>query len=73
MLEVAEIVGEAAGNTLDFVQIPIEEVYKMSEDYALMLEWFERVGYNVNIEGISRESGITPTTLVAWAQEIDWS
>jgi hypothetical protein len=32
-----------------------------------MLEWFERVGYNVDIPGLERELGIRPTTLEAWA------
>ena len=33
------------------------EVRKNSEDFALMLEWFERVGYDVDIAALARESG----------------
>ena len=34
---------------------------------ALMLEWFVRVGYEADIEGLEREFGIKPTKLVEWA------
>ncbi len=32
-----------------------------------MLEWFDRVGYDADIEGLERECGIKPTKLVEWA------
>jgi hypothetical protein len=34
---------------------------------ALMLEWFERVGYRANIAGLEREFGRTLTKLPDWA------
>jgi uncharacterized protein YbjT (DUF2867 family) len=68
MPETAEILGRAFGRTINYVRIPIEDVRKNSEDFALMLEWFDRVGYDADIEGISREFGITPTRLEEWAR-----
>ena len=53
------------------MQIPIAEVRKNSEDFALMLEWFERVGYDVDIPALEREFGIRPTTLVEWAAKAE--
>ncbi len=67
--EAAAILGQALGRTIEFVQVPIEEVRKNSEDTALMLEWFDRVGYNADIPALAREFGIPPTTLAAWAAE----
>ena len=32
-----------------------------------MLEWFERVGYDADIEGLQKEFDIAPTTLKDWA------
>ena len=72
MPETAAILGRAIGGPLAFVQVPIQEVRKFSEDYALMLEWFDRVGYDVNIAEQSRESGIRPTTLEDWASTVPW-
>ena len=52
--------------------MPIEEVRKASADYGAMLEWFDRVGYDVDVAKLSRESGIHPTTLAEWAATVDW-
>jgi uncharacterized protein YbjT (DUF2867 family) len=67
MPEAAAALSRGLGRTITFVQIPMSEVRKNSEDFALMLEWFERVGYDVDIAALARESGIRPTTLVEWA------
>ena len=44
-----------------------------SADYALMLEWFDRAGYDVHIRSRSRECGIPPTKLASWAAAKRWS
>lgn len=52
------------------MQIPLDEVRKNSEDFALMLDWFERVGYSAGIAVNASRYGIKPTTLEAWAQTL---
>jgi len=37
-----------------------------------MLEWFDRVGYDVHIRSRSREFGIRPTSLAEWAAKATW-
>jgi uncharacterized protein YbjT (DUF2867 family) len=73
MPDAARIIGEAAGKKLEFVQVPIEEIRKASMDYALMLEWFDHVGYNADIPATSRESGVAPTAFPEWADRAAWS
>jgi uncharacterized protein YbjT (DUF2867 family) len=73
MPETARIISQAAGRPVEFTKVPIEEVKKASEDYGTMLEWFDRVGYDADIPGNSRESGIRPTTLAEWAPRQNWS
>lgn len=63
----ARALRKGLGRAIEFVQIPIAEVRKNSEDLALMLEWFDRVGYDVDIPALQREFGIAPTTLAEWA------
>jgi len=63
----AATLSKALGRPVEFVRIPIGEVRKNSEDFALMLEWFERVGYNADIAALEREFGFRPLTLEAWA------
>jgi hypothetical protein len=72
MPEVAGIIGTAADREIEFVPVPIEEARKSSEDAAIMFEWFEAVGYNVDIQALPKRTGIRPITLVEWASGIEW-
>jgi len=68
MPEAAEILTESLGRPIRFAQTPIEQVRQYSEDMALMLEWFERVGYSADIAGLEREFGRPLTKLPDWAR-----
>ena len=68
MPEAAEILAEALRRPIAYAQTPIEQVRQYSEDMALMLEWFERVGYNAEISGLEREFGRPLTKLPEWAR-----
>jgi hypothetical protein len=70
MPETAEVLGSALGRTISYVQIPLADVRKNSEDFALMLDWFDRVGYDADIAGTAREFGIRPTRLEQWAASL---
>lgn len=70
--EAAKVLSRAVGHEVRFVQIPIEEVRKFSEDYAIMLEWFDRVGYSADIAARSTESGIRPTRFGDWTTTVSW-
>ena len=68
MPETAAILTEALGRPIAFAQTPIEPVRQYSEDTALMLEWFDRVGYSADIAGLEREFGRSLTKLPDWAR-----
>jgi uncharacterized protein YbjT (DUF2867 family) len=67
MPEAAATLSASMGRTISYVQIPMSEVRKNSEDFALMLEWFESTGYSADIAGNAKTYGIAPTTFAAWA------
>ncbi len=67
MPETAEILGKALKRAASFVPVPIAEVRKASLDYALMLEWFDRVGYEADPAALAKTYGIRPKTLAEWA------
>lgn len=69
MPEAAATLARGLGRPLTYLQIPISEIRKNSEDFALMLEWFERVGYDADITALEREFNVKMTTLDAWAQK----
>jgi len=70
MPEAAEILTEALSRPIAFTQTPIEQVRQYSKETALMLEWFERVGYSADIAGLEREFGRALTKLPDWARRV---
>lgn len=73
MPEVAGILSEVTGHRVTFQRVPIAEVRKGSDDFATMLEWFDAVGYDADIEGNAKEFRIPPITFEAWARKVNWS
>jgi uncharacterized protein YbjT (DUF2867 family) len=68
MPEAAEMLTKALGRPIAFAQTPIEQVRQYSKEMALMLEWFENVGYSVDIAGLEREFGRSLTKLPEWVR-----
>ncbi len=68
MPEAADILTESLGRPIAFAQTPIEPVRQYSKEMALMLEWFERVGYSADVAGLEREFGRALTKLPDWAR-----
>jgi len=69
----AAVLSRALGHDVKFVPGDIEQVRKFSEDWALMLEWFDATGYDADIAKNAQETGIKPTTLAEWSKSVDWS
>lgn len=68
MPEAARVLGEGLGRKVEFERQPIEPVRAFSEDFAIMLEWFDRVGYNADIAGLEREFAIELMRFRPWVE-----
>jgi uncharacterized protein YbjT (DUF2867 family) len=68
----AKTISAASGKKVVFTPPPIEAVRQSSMEFAIMLEWFDRVGYDADIQGMARETGIQPTRFDAWANKVSW-
>lgn len=66
MVEAAEGLSTILGKKVTFEPIPNEAVRKNSEDFAIMLDWFERVGYSADIASLEKTWGIRPLTFAEW-------
>jgi len=66
MAQAAAALGRSLGRNIRFVEYPIAAAREQSEDMALMLEWFERVGYGANLAALDDEFG-TMTRFEDWA------
>ena len=71
--EAAAILSEVTGRPITFYSVPIEEVRKGSAEFAAMLEWFDAVGYDADIDATSKEFGVRPTRFREWAAAQRWS
>lgn len=65
----AALMGEVLGKKIEFVPLPLDAIRQNSEDFALMLDWFDRVGYDADIAGNERKYGIKPTKLADWLRK----
>jgi uncharacterized protein YbjT (DUF2867 family) len=71
---VANAIGEASGRDIGYVEVPLDQVRQMSEDMALMYQWFEKVGYSVDIDGLRRDyPEVKWERFKDWARRQDWS
>ena len=68
MAEAAAAMSERTGKTVTYQPIPIAAVRQNSEDFALMLEWFDAVGYGADIPSLESRWGIRPLTLKQWVR-----
>ena len=68
MPEVATVLSETLGRRIEFVQVPLEQVRAQSADFAAMLAWFARAGYDADIAGVQRTYGVRFLTLRDWAR-----
>jgi uncharacterized protein YbjT (DUF2867 family) len=73
MPEVAALLSSLSGRTISHYQVPIDEIRQWSEDFALMLEWFDAVGYSVDVDALESEFGFRPIGFQAWARQVDWN
>jgi uncharacterized protein YbjT (DUF2867 family) len=64
----AEVMTEVLERKIEFIPIPIEAVRKDNPDFAIMLEWFDRVGYSADIAGLTQKYGIKPAKFVDFAR-----
>jgi hypothetical protein len=68
MPETAKVLTEALSRPISFAQTPIEQVRQYSKEMAVMLEWFERVGYSADIDGLESEFGRKLKKLPEWVR-----
>jgi uncharacterized protein YbjT (DUF2867 family) len=71
--QAAAILAKVLGKPIKYFQVPLEEIRKMSEDLVKMYEWFERVGYDLNIAALHEEyPEVVWHTFETWTKEQDW-
>lgn len=67
MADATKMLSAALGKPLEFVSLPLEAVRKNSEEFAIMLQWFEDVGYSADIPALDKNFG-RMTRFEEWAK-----
>jgi uncharacterized protein YbjT (DUF2867 family) len=71
--QMIEIISRLSGRKLEYVQVPLEALREMNEDWAKMFEWFDKVGYDADIPSLRQEfPGIHWQTFEEWASDQEW-
>jgi len=74
LTEVAQRLSEIAGTKLAYQAVPLDQVRKQSEDFAKMYDWFNRVGYSVDIPKLKHDyPQVHWRTFRDWSAKQDWS
>lgn len=71
-VQLATTLSDVTGREIKHFQVPIEQVREFSDDFATMLEWFDAVGYSVDIQGNKARYGIPATDFGDWASSVTW-
>ncbi|TIW32939.1 MAG: NmrA/HSCARG family protein [Mesorhizobium sp.] len=72
--EQAKVLSQAIGRPICYQEIPIVMARQQSEDAALMFEWFDRVGYDVDIAALHKDfREVRWHSFADWARAFDWS
>ena len=72
--EVARRLSALTGKKLGYFEIPLEGMREQNEDFALMFEWFDKVGYNVDVAKLKRDyPEVHWTSFDDWLDRQDWS
>lgn len=72
--EQAKILSQAIGRPIGYQEIPIAMARQQNEDAALMFEWFDSVGYDVDISALHKEfQEVRWHSFADWARAFDWS
>ena len=73
--DVVAILSRVTGRPLAYYQVPLDVVrQRMGEDNARMSEWFDRVGYTVDLAALQREfPDVAFHDFESWAKTLDWN
>jgi len=74
LAETAEVLSAVTGREVEPVHVPIEDAYEaFGEEFTVMCEWFNEVGYSADIEALAEQFGFQFTTLEAYLREHGWA
>ena len=73
LAETAAVLSDVTGLDVEPYHVPIEDAYEsFGEEFTVMCEWFNEVGYEADIDALSGRFGFEFTTLPEYLRENGW-
>jgi uncharacterized protein YbjT (DUF2867 family) len=71
--ETADVLSKVTGVDVEAVHVPIEDAYEsFGEEFTVMCEWFNEVGYSADIPALEAQFGFEFDTLEDYLREHGW-
>lgn len=71
--EIAEIFSKETGRTVSYIKLEMDDYeQKMGHEYARMVEWFNNVGYDVNISQLRETYDVELTSFRDWVRQSEF-
>ncbi|MGO4334990.1 NmrA/HSCARG family protein [Labrys sp. KB_33_2] len=71
--ELVRILSRATNRPIRYQEVPTAAIRQQSEDAAIMFEWFDRVGYDVDVAGLHKDfPEVNWHNFADWAGSFDW-
>jgi len=73
LAETAEVLSEVTGVDVEPVHVPIEDAYdSFGEEFTVMCEWFNDVGYDADIDALEERFGFEFTDFESYLRSHGW-
>ena len=73
MPDAARIFGKKLGKEVGYTALSMEDFASaMGEEYAGMVDWFNKVGYSVDIDQLEKSADLKLEKFSDWVSNIDW-
>ncbi|MGE5681651.1 MAG: NmrA/HSCARG family protein [Bacillota bacterium] len=73
MPEAAQIFSDVLGEQVKYVKLDLEEFKNiMGDEYAKMMDWFNKVGYDVDIDALRQNYDVDLTSFKDWVRKADF-
>lgn len=71
--ETAAALSDVTGIEVSAIHVPVEDAYEsFGEEFTVMCEWFNEVGYSAEIDSLQSQFGFEFTTLEPYLREHGW-
>ncbi|WP_411965071.1 NmrA/HSCARG family protein [Haloferax sp. YSMS24] len=72
--ETAAVLSDVTGREVEAIHVPIEDAYEtFGEEFTVMCEWFNDVGYSADIEALEDQFGFEFTDLETYLRGHGWA